>query len=595
MSITIEEIVKKINDGTLKYRLVGDTDETARGKVDLRNRKFENTPNLINCSLDNADLDNSIFSIDMHIVSFKNANLQKCHFPGTEIQGFFLNANLSMATGYNVGFVKSTFNNTNLTDCKFTDDSSFTECEIIDCNMSNSDFRGVYNKVKATKCNLSNCKFTGDFSNFTECEFIDCDMSNSEFEDFNYDKVKATKCNLSNCKLTNLEITNCRFFGCIIENTTFKNANFERCGFYNDEDDEDDHEPYPLFKNSSFMDLVIDACDMNELLLEKIEFIRIKAFNMTFDESIFDNFYISESTFTNVDFIQTVFKNPDRKQLGNNTIQDANIGTIILGEDIEDIRLIFIIEEDYGDEGDEEERIGIPIDYGDEGDEDDEDDEDGEEDGEGYDEEAPEGLNNKDKCFWPYGPYDIKNTNYLKNPNNFLIQQPGGDNYECASLSDMKKTAKSIERGGSNRKYYKEFFVCSDKVMDNVRTTGVVPLDFGPEDYDNTVEYVQFGTAPTYYVRKPEWLWDGPVPEPKKFKLVKESPDLKYFVSNSVALYKASLISATHCALNDSGYVYRLEPILEGGKRVKKTNKKPNKKTIKKVKKNKKTIRKEKK
>jgi uncharacterized protein YjbI with pentapeptide repeats len=598
MNITIEEIVKKINDGTLNYRFVTDTDETARGKVDLRNRTFKNTPNLIDCSLDYADLDGSIFYIDMHSVSFENASLQKCHFSGIEIESaFFLNANLSMATGYQVGFVNSTFNNTSLTDCKFTDDSSFTECEIIDCNMSNSDFRGVYNKVKATKCNLSNCKFTGDFSNFTECEFIDCDMSNSEFEDFNYDGVKATKCNLSNCKLTNLEITNCRFFGCIIENTTFKNANFERCGFYKkNEDDEDDHEPYPLFKNSSFMDLVIDSCDMLELLLEKIEMIRVKVFNMTFDESIFDNFYISESTFTNVDFIQTVFKNPDRRQLGNNTIINANIGTIIFEGDIE-LEDIFIIDNPYQNIRENAHPPGNIGFYDRDEPEEVEDDEEDEE----YD-EAPEGLSNKDKCFWPYGPYDVKITDYLTNPNHFLIQLPGSSsNYECGSLNDMKRSASLKEEFNLRENDYKGYYECSGELMEKTRRTGITPLAFGPGDFNDAVEYIQFGTASKYYVRKPEWLWDGPIPEPKKFKLIQDSPDLKYFVSKSIVKYNGNVVSDTHCDFGDNGYVYRLEPILEGGKRVKKIvkkinkNKKANKKTVKKAirkKNNKKTIKK---
>ena len=66
--------------------------------------------------------------------------------------------------------------------------------------------------------------------------------------------------------------------------------------------------------------------------------------------------------------------------------------------------------------------------------------EDDEEDEE-YD-EAPEGLSNKDKCFWSFGPYDVKNTDYLTNPNHFLIQLPGSSsNYECGSLNDMKRTA----------------------------------------------------------------------------------------------------------------------------------------------------------
>lgn len=547
MSITIEEIVKKINDGTLKYRLVGDTDEKARGKVDLRNRTFENTPNLIDCSLDNADLENSTFKIDMHGVSFENASLHKCNFFNVEIESaFFLGSNLSMATGYGLGFVSSTFNNTIFNDFKFTS------------------------------------------SNFSECEIIKCNMNNIAFKDS--------------------EIDLSRFIGCIIENAIFRNTNFELTVFlknneYNNE--YYDQEPYPLFKNSSFIDLSINGCGFMLLLLEEIEFIRVEvSSNTTFDYSIFDNFYISECTFNDVRFAETVFKNQHRRQSGNNTLQYTDISTIKFEGDIEfeDIFIIgddghFLSAEEAAEAAVEYENISIYNPYQNIGfyDRDEPEEVEDDEEDEDYD-EAPKGLSNKDKCYWSIGLYDVKITDYLKNPNNFLIQLPGSsDNYECTSLNDMKKTASLKEEFNLRENDYKGFYECSQAIMEKVRESGTVPLAFGPGDFNDAVEYVQFGTASRYYVRKPEWLWDGPIPEPKKFKLVQDSPDLKYFVSKSVVKYNGNVVSDTHCDLGDNGYIYRLEPILEGGKRVKKTNKKLNKKTIKKVKKNKKTIKKVKK
>ena len=536
MSITIEEIVKKINDGTLKYRLVGDTDEKARGKVDLRNRTFENTPNLIDCSLDNADLENSTFKIDMHGVSFENASLHKCNFFNVEIESaFFLGSNLSMATGDGLGFVSSTFNNTIFNDFKFTS------------------------------------------SNFTECEIIECNMNNITFKDS--------------------EITKSIFTGCIIENAKFINTNLLLTGFY--KKNEDDEVPYPLFKNSSFIDLTIDSCDLDELLFKNIEMSQVNAWQTTFDECIFDSFYISDCTFINGGFVKTRFKNPDRRQTGNNTIQNTDLRTIIFEGDIEleDIFIINIrddnirIDNPYQNIRENAQPPGNIGFYDRDEPEAAEDDEEDEE----YD-EAPEGLSNKDKCFWPYGPYDVKNTDYLKNPNHFLIQLPGSStNYECTSLNDMKKTANLKEEFNLRENDYKGYYECSDKLMEKSLRTGITPLAFGPGDFNDAVEYVLFGTASRYYVRKPEWLWDGPIPEPKKFKLVQDSPDLKYFLSKSVVKYNGNVVSDTHCDSRDNGYVYRLEPILEGGKRVKKTNNKPNKKTIKKVKKNKKTVKKVKK
>ena len=563
MSITIEEIVKKINNGTLKYRLVTDTDESARGKVDLRNRQFTNKgrdiDNLLNfsdCSLEDADLHNALFENDMKNVNFEGAKLSHCAFDKCKLEGlFFINSYFDNVVLVDTSVAQSTFNNTN----------------------------------------MEKIKYLGSI--FTDCEIIECNMNNSEFEEFNYQDVNVTGCQMIGCNLTKCEITKSTFTGCIIENAKFVNTNLLLTGFY--KKNEDDEVPYPLFKNSSFIDLTIDSCDLDELLFKNIEMSQVNAWQTTFDECIFDSFYISDCTFINGGFVKTRFKNPDRRQTGNNTIQNTDLRTIIFEGDIEleDIFIINIrddnirIDNPYQNIRENAQPPGNIGFYDRDEPEAAEDDEEDEE----YD-EAPEGLSNKDKCFWPYGPYDVKNTDYLKNPNHFLIQLPGSStNYECTSLNDMKKTANLKEEFNLRENDYKGYYECSDKLMEKSLRTGITPLAFGPGDFNDAVEYVLFGTASRYYVRKPEWLWDGPIPEPKKFKLVQDSPDLKYFLSKSVVKYNGNVVSDTHCDSRDNGYVYRLEPILEGGKRVKKTNNKPNKKTIKKVKKNKKTVKKVKK
>ena len=190
--------------------------------------------------------------------------------------------------------------------------------------------------------------------------------------------------------------------------------------------------------------------------------------------------------------------------------------------------------------------------------------------------EATDDVAKEDRCFWSIGPYDIKSTDFLKKPNNFLFQLPGNsENYECASLTDMKKTAVLRNR------HYNGYYECSNQIMNKVFETGQTPLYFGPGDYNENVEYVQFGTASKYYVEKPDWLWNGPVPEPRKFKLVQVGTKQKYFVSKSV-IEEGNVVSDTHCDLGDNGFIYRLENIKPksrsrsgGGKKPKKTFKKP--------------------
>ena len=88
--------------------------------------------------------------------------------------------------------------------------------------------------------------------------------------------------------------------------------------------------------------------------------------------------------------------------------------------------------------------------------------------------------------------------------------------------------------------------------MDKVRNSGAVPLSFYAGDYIEDVEYIRLGTSTAFYVVKPDWLWRGPVPEPRKFELVKIGNEEKYFVSKSIAKrYVQSVISGVHCDLQE--------------------------------------------
>ena len=206
----------------------------------------------------------------------------------------------------------------------------------------------------------------------------------------------------------------------------------------------------------------------------------------------------------------------------------------------------------------------------DEDEEDEDDDDDDEEDDDDY-EKAGETIAPKDKCFWSSGPYDIESKNWLKKSGNFIVQVPDietkssgsgiilteSENYHCLSLEYLKQVSK-IERKEDK---YETFHECSKDVMAKVLApNGITPLGFGydddKKDYNLCVSYVKIDT---YFVEKPDWFWNGPVPEPRKFKLVKIEGGEKYLVSRSIALYGHNAISGVHCDKSDKYYVYRLD------------------------------------
>jgi surface protein len=204
-------------------------------------------------------------------------------------------------------------------------------------------------------------------------------------------------------------------------------------------------------------------------------------------------------------------------------------------------------------------------------------------------EEASDYLPAEQRCFWGLGPYDISSAEYLETPNQFIFKLPNSNNYECASINDMKRSAK-IE---GQQNIYNGFYECSQRIMDKVINSGAVPLSFRQGDYIEDVEYIRLGNATAFYVVKPDWLWTGPVPEPRKFELVKIGDEEKYFVSKSIAKgYEQDVISGVHCDLHDKGYIYKLVPINAGGKRLKKKRKtlKKKRKTLKKKRKTRKHI-----
>ena len=570
-SENLRKLVKQLNNGEIKYRLISDTDETAKNKVDLR--KFDFT------------IMDSTYDDDLEFISttFEYADLMGCKFIGCSFKDvFFENCNLLYSDFRESTFISSTFLNCDIAS------SSFSECTFESQIINNCDMN---------KCKFTNfCDFTDGFviknTNLSYTEWENCILKNGEIseesvlENSIFNQTNFERVQIDTCDLKGIYFGNNQFNYCIIEGSSMLNADFEGC-FIDQSEFINNLMNNVIFRHNTS----IQNCDFTESTMEKLRVLDVKIINCDFtdttslQESEFDYVTITDSLFPSVNFTLCFFKTKislircnfsganfenisviraERIDVKNSTFENAMFGSGPMR--IDNITPVFdnynpdftladyniMVENDWSTD------LDLDEDY----------------------DEASEGLTNADKCFWAIGPYDVQNADYLKNTNNFIIRLPGDSgNYECASLSDMKRAANLKGELGLDYRDYKGFYECSKELMDKVRKTGVTPLSFKPGvDFNFEVEYIQFGTASKYYVKKPEWLWDGPIPEPKKFKLVQDSPDLKYFVSKSVAIYRGNVVSDTHCDLQDNGYIYRLEPILEpirsGGKKVRNLNKK---------------------
>jgi uncharacterized protein YjbI with pentapeptide repeats len=576
-NIKMRKFISKLNNGEIKYRLTTDTNETAKNKIDLRGFEFRN-----NLEANGVDVDFLTFNY----TSFEWADLTGCKFDGCNFSGaFFENSRLIDAEFNQSNFKSSTFLESEIANSKFSD-CSFDEQIITNCDMNKSTFNECKftNSFEIKNTDLSNTQWTKCF--IEDGEIINnCKLPFSTFKESRFERVKFGGCDLKNTNFTKIEVNDC-----MIEYSEMLNSVFESCDL--DTLDCPNNNMY----NVNFRNTTIQDSEIYNSFIEKIGIFSSKLsncnfVNASFKDATFDDFIFSETLFQSQDFTGLTIKTPaffdrcfflgarfnditiiktrneDVIDVKNSTFENASFNNINPAEVFSNYNPDFTATQ-YNTMAEKDWEIDVT-------------DED-----EDYD-EAPEDLANEDKCFWGIGPYNVKNTDYLTKPNNFIIQLPGdSNNYECVSLRDMKQLANLKNELKLRVVDYQGFYECSKAIMDKVRASNTTPLFFRPDiDFDSTVEYVVFGTASKYYVKKPEWLWDGPIPEPKKFKLVKDSPDLKYFVSKSIGLYNADVVSDTHCDLRDNGYVYRLEPIISGGRKGAKPSikkaKKENKKTVK--------------
>jgi hypothetical protein len=137
-----------------------------------------------------------------------------------------------------------------------------------------------------------------------------------------------------------------------------------------------------------------------------------------------------------------------------------------------------------------------------------------------------------------------------------------------------------IKTDKSDTKYFNYFYPCkSDKPF----------FAFTEDNYKRQYPYIRIGSF-SLLVQKPEWFPQAEVPIYRKFKLVKIGSEPS-FVSETMLRHGEKgdpdyISSEWHCNAGEMD-TYKLEPILEGGRLIKKRTRK-NKKSNNKKKNNKK-------
>jgi fluoroquinolone resistance protein len=187
-------------------------------------------------------------------------------------------------------------------------------------------------------------------------------------------------------------------------------------------------------------------------------------------------------------------------------------------------------------------------------------------------------------------------SNFLaEDPNNFVIgvKKPNGEiDYECQRLSDYQHDLIDPPQT-DGRLPYKVFHECRDESPEHWDAN-----NYGIKWYlPGGRTFVKMHSS-KFIVLKPDWLFDGPVPEPRAFVLEREARDVRKFVTSELVpniIPNFNTLGADHCNQKTPQAVYRLEPVtldasgnvpltytLSGGKRKTRKGRGKNKKVTKK-------------
>ena len=145
---------------------------------------------------------------------------------------------------------------------------------------------------------------------------------------------------------------------------------------------------------------------------------------------------------------------------------------------------------------------------------------------------------------------DIQNYEYLnEDPENFVILMKGGLNVELHNLNSMRLQHRYVsERTQVQR--YNEWYSCRKN-----------DLRLGPNNVNHDDVYVKVGNS-LMFIQKPDWIYEGPVPEPRMFELRPTDRKVTAMVSRQI-LDGGNLMSGDHCNHINPVRIYELIPISE--------------------------------
>ena len=429
----------------------------------------------------------------------------------------------------------------------------YAERETIDSQVFNRDiFEGCgFNNIQFVNCVFNGAIFrrhfeegqiTGTRSIFHDCEFIDC-----QFNDCNFDNVSMYFVDFTNCDITNTIISSCRlldtnFNSCTIISTvpgtplTPNVTQFENCDMCRINFRGSQLENVSMRGNLSTVEFIVNDASGNPTgsITGSSEFSYAVVSN-TLMAAIGSRGRQARLAFTfDIERIETTCESLERER--DDFVQDVQE---YLARDVESSR---------GEERvrvmEEQRRLAAEAVAA------------------TAPEEAP--VFTGPTCFDIVMQDDEEIQAYLaSDPNNFVIGLKAGGNikYECYSLDTLKQMYKITPEPTDGRLIYRIYHECKDEapVSWQGNTYGrdhVLPG--GRRFVKITFDMI------TYMVVKPDWIFEGPIPEPRVFVLERLPEDVFKFVSSEFVpnvIEGVSALGSDHCNQTSRQGTYALVPV----------------------------------
>ena len=262
-----------------------------------------------NCNLDEADLSecqlgNRTFNgSTMKFANIRGTNLESASFADVVAVGIKIDdkTNLERAVLTDADFSEVNFSGISLFGCKFdhaflidsdlsncrtNNETTFVECTLANTKMNNSKFL-LKKPAKVIACqfqeaNLQYSEFerivkwdgvTFEKSNLSNCTFIECgDLTNVNFKETTMDGARFTHSNLSNHQFISQSLARVEFLSVNLSNTRFDHCNLIRAVFTDTN-----------MNSSHFIECAMDFITLDKntkTFMERIKFISCKMANL---------------------------------------------------------------------------------------------------------------------------------------------------------------------------------------------------------------------------------------------------------------------------------------------------------------------------